>query len=54
MFKQENIISDNKSIRLIRQGRNGLDKIASACVAFANTQGGKIRVGIEDGENAPP
>lgn len=46
----EGQLLDHKSIRVLR---NGHRELAKDCVAFANAQGGTIKIGIEDGEIAP-
>lgn len=44
---------DFKSIRKIREGDKGIKNLAVSCVAFANSQGGKLIIGIEDNTHAP-
>ena len=43
------IIGDNGRLK-----SEGLRELAVTCVSFANVQGGKIVIGIEDGETSPP
>jgi ATP-dependent DNA helicase RecG len=43
-----------KSVLKIRNGLTGLKDLAATCVAFANTQGGDIFIGIENGSRIPP
>jgi ATP-dependent DNA helicase RecG len=43
-----------KSVLKIRNGINGLKDLAETCVAFANTQGGDIFIGIENVSRVPP
>jgi ATP-dependent DNA helicase RecG len=45
---------DKKSIRALNKKNPDWREIAKDCVAFANTSGGKIIFGIEDGEDKPP
>jgi ATP-dependent DNA helicase RecG len=46
--------TDRKSLRAV-VGRTGdWDDVARACVGFANGEGGRILIGIEDGEALPP
>lgn len=46
--------TDKKSIRVLRDGDKGFLELAKDCVAFANAIGGRLLIGIEDGENQPP
>ena len=46
--------TDYKSLRLIQSGDAGFHKLAQACVCFANAQGGKLIIGIEDKDKLPP
>lgn len=50
----EGQISDNKSLRVITGKTADWPELAKDCVAFANAQGGRLRIGIEDGESEPP
>lgn len=45
---------DRKSLRLIEGHTADWDEIAKDCVAFANAQGGRLLIGIEDGSSMPP
>ncbi|MBE2295092.1 MAG: putative DNA binding domain-containing protein [Phycisphaerales bacterium] len=45
--------TDRKSLRVIT-GRADWNEIAKDCVCFANGQGGRLLIGIEDGEILPP
>lgn len=47
----EGQLVDQKSLRVLKDGYRDL---ARDCVAFANAQGGTIKIGIEDGEQNPP
>jgi ATP-dependent DNA helicase RecG len=50
----ENRNTEMKSLRFLT-GRNvAWKELAKDCVCFANAQGGRILIGIEDGEYAPP
>jgi len=44
---------DRKSLKLVSGKTAQWDELAKDCVAFANAQGGRILVGIEDGETGP-
>ncbi len=46
--------TDRKSIRMITDKAPRWDELAKVCVAFANAQGGRLLIGIEDGEVAAP
>ena len=55
----EDYKKDYKSLRKIidKNGdinTNGIKDLAHHCVAFANTQGGELIIGIEDKDNKPP
>jgi len=50
----EGQMSDNKSLRAITGKSADWQELAKDCVAFANAQGGRLRIGIEDGESEPP
>lgn len=55
----ENSTIEYKSLRKISDSQSklkndGLRDLAVTCVAFANVQGGKIIIGIEDKESLPP
>lgn len=45
---------DYKSIRIIQKGESGFKDLAQAAVCFANAQGGKLLIGIEDANKLPP
>lgn len=45
---------DHKSLRVLSQGPRGWEELAKDCVAFANAQGGRLLIGIEDGAREPP
>jgi len=45
---------DCKSLRVIQGNTADWRQIASDCVCFANAAGGRLLIGIEDGETAPP
>ncbi|MCA9046376.1 MAG: putative DNA binding domain-containing protein, partial [Planctomycetaceae bacterium] len=46
--------TDRKSLRKIIGKTANWNEIASDCVCFANGQGGRLLIGIEDGEALPP
>lgn len=45
---------DRKSLRKIQGGTADWREIASDCVCFANAAGGRLLIGIEDGQSLPP
>ncbi|WP_462325367.1 AlbA family DNA-binding domain-containing protein [Desulfoplanes sp.] len=44
---------DNKSLRVITGKTADWQELAKDCVSFANAQGGRLFIGIEDGETEP-
>ena len=46
--------TERKSLRLLSSRSADWDDIARACVCFANGAGGRLLIGIEDGEALPP
>jgi ATP-dependent DNA helicase RecG len=46
--------TEYKSLRKVIGKTADLKKLAETCVCFANAQGGKIIIGIEDKDSAPP
>lgn len=46
--------TDCKSLRIITGNNPDWDEIAKDCVCFANGNGGRLLIGIEDGEHEPP
>ncbi len=46
--------TDRKSLRTITGKSADWDALAKDCVCFANGAGGRVLIGIEDGEAAPP
>ena len=50
----ENEQCDCKSIKVIRGKSADWEELAKDCVCFANGQGGRLLIGIEDGEDSPP
>lgn len=46
--------TDRKSLRAITGRSADWDDLARACVCFANGAGGRLLIGIEDGEGLPP
>jgi len=46
--------TDYKSLRKVIGRTADLKKLAETCVCFANAQGGRIIIGIEDRDSAPP
>ncbi len=52
MIENKNI--EKKSLRFIKEKNTEWAELAKDCVCFANSHGGYIYIGIEDGENKPP
>lgn len=50
----EGQLSDDKSLRVVTGKNADWQGLAKDCVAFGNAQGGRLRIGIEDGANEPP
>jgi ATP-dependent DNA helicase RecG len=50
----EDQTTDCKSLRTITGKAPAWDEVAKDCVCFANGQGGRLLIGIEDGERLPP
>jgi len=50
----ENEQCDCKSLKVIRGRSADWEEVAKDCVCFANGQGGRLLIGIEDGESLPP
>ena len=46
--------TDRKSLRAISGRSADWDDLARACVCFANGAGGRLLIGIKDGEELPP
>ncbi len=53
MMQEEGKNIDYKSIRKIQQGDSGFKDLAVSVVCFANAQGGKLIIGIEDKNRTP-
>jgi ATP-dependent DNA helicase RecG len=52
-MQTENTIAEYKSLRKIDAGDAGFKDLAVTCVCLANTQGGKLIIGVEDKEKQP-
>lgn len=50
---EENNKYDNKSLKKVTGKTADFDELSKNCVAFANSHGGYLAIGIEDGENKP-
>jgi len=50
----EGQLLDQKSLRAVTGKTADWSEITKDCIAFANATGGRLRLGIEDGKNAPP
>lgn len=53
-MREENRVTEYKSIQNIRTGDKGLRSLSETCVALANSQGGIIYIGFEDKSKAVP
>lgn len=51
---REDQTSGRKSLRVVTGGSADFSELAKDCVCFANGAGGRIFVGIEDGDMLPP
>jgi ATP-dependent DNA helicase RecG len=51
---QEGQLLDQKSLRAVTGKTADWNEIAKDCIAFANATGGRLLLGIEDGQDAPP
>ena len=50
----EGQLLDHKSLRAVTGKTADWAELAKDCVAFANAQGGRLLIGIEDGQALPP
>ena len=50
---EENNKFDNKSLKKVTGRTADFDELSKDCVAFANSHGGYLAIGIEDGEEKP-
>ena len=50
----EGQLIDQKSLRAVTGKTADWNEIAKDCIAFANASGGRLLLGIEDGQEAPP
>ena len=50
----EGHLLDQKSLRAVTGKTADWNEIAKDCIAFANATGGRLQLGIEDGQNEPP
>lgn len=53
-MSQEGQLLDQKSLRAVTGKTADWNEIAKDCIAFANATGGRLLLGIEDGQDAPP
>lgn len=53
-MSQEGQLLDCKSLRAVTGSTADWNEVAKDCVAFANATGGRLWIGIEDGQTAPP
>src|SRR3990172_5516607 len=53
-MSSENQNIDRKSLRIVTGKTADWDELARACVCFANGQGGRLLIGVEDKEDLPP
>lgn len=53
-MSQEGQLLDQKSLRAVTGKTADWNEISKDCVAFANATGGRLLLGIEDGQNTPP
>ena len=50
---KEGLKFDKKSLKTVQGKATGFDELAKDCVAFANTEGGHLAIGIEDVDEEP-
>ena len=50
----EGQLLDQKSLRAVTSKTADWNEISKDCIAFANATGGRLLLGIEDGQDAPP
>lgn len=50
----EGQLIDQKSLRAVTGKTADWNEIAKDCIAFANATGGRLLLGIEDGQSEPP
>ena len=50
---KEGLKFDKKSLKTVQGKSSGFDELAKDCVAFANTEGGHLAIGIEDADEEP-
>lgn len=50
----EGQLLDQKSLRAVTGKTADWNEIAKDCIAFANASGGRLLLGIEDGQDVPP
>ena len=53
-MSQEGQLLDHKSLRAVTGKTADWNEIAKDCIAFSNATGGRLLLGIEDGQDAPP
>jgi ATP-dependent DNA helicase RecG len=53
-MSHENQNTDQKSLRVITGKTADWEELAKDCVCFANSQGGRLLIGIEDNDHLPP
>ncbi|HLS99845.1 MAG TPA: RNA-binding domain-containing protein, partial [Porticoccaceae bacterium] len=53
-MSQEGQLLDQKSLRSVIGKSADWNELVKDCIAFANATGGRLLLGIEDGQNEPP
>lgn len=53
-MSREGQLLDNKSLRSVIGKAADWNELAKDCIAFANATGGRLLIGIEDGQDLPP
>jgi len=53
-LSREGQLLDNKSLRSVIGKAADWNELAKDCIAFANATGGRLLIGIEDGQDLPP
>jgi ATP-dependent DNA helicase RecG len=54
LLSQEGQLLDQKSLRSVTGKSADWNELTKDCVAFANATGGRLLLGIEDGQDQPP
>ena len=53
-MSQEGQLLDQKSLRSVNGKSADWNELVKDCIAFANATGGRLLLGLEDGQDTPP